>query len=374
MTSRLEPSRRGAPADPGTAATHRPAVTAPSLPTSATRIRSAWTRAVPGLLLFLAACGGAERFPQSAMHPRSDLGVEIDNLQNLTIYLGAAVGTIVTLILLYIIVRFRFRPGDPTPKQVHGNTTLELAWTIVPALLLAAISVPTARTIFYTYRDAPEGALEVDVRGYQWWWQFSYPLPNGDTIVTANEIHVPVGQPVVVKLHSADVIHSFWIPQMGGKRDVIPGRTNQLVFTPSEAGVYLGQCAEFCGDSHAHMRMRLIAHEPAEYAAWLQNEARPAVEPTDSAVAIGKKIVTTGACAGCHIIEGTNAKFGRTAPNLTHLARRTTIAAGVLENNAENLTKWIADPQSVKPGALMPAHLVPEAELPYVVAYLQTLF
>jgi cytochrome c oxidase subunit 2 len=333
------------------------------------------SRLLPGLfLLLLSACGGAEKYPQTALDPKSDFGVAIDDLQHLTIVLGSIVGVLVFLILVYSLVRFRYRPGDPTPNQVHGNTTLELAWTLIPALLLAAISVPTTRTIFFTYRDAPPGALEVDVRGYQWWWSFSYPLANGDTVVTANEIHVPVGQPVVLKLNSNDVIHSFWIPQMGGKRDVIPRRTNTLVFTPSEAGVYLGQCAEFCGDSHALMRMRLIAHEPAEYAAWLENESRPAVESTDSAVLVGKKLVTTGACIACHTIEGTDAKFGKTGPNLTHLARRSTIAAGLMENNAENLTKWITDPQAVKPGALMPAHLVPEQEIKYVVAYLQTLY
>lgn len=374
MMSRLEPPRRGAPADLGFAADSRSAAIARSALPSSSRRPGVWARALPALPVFLAACGGAEKFPQTAMDPKSDYGVAIDDLQNLTIYLGVTVGILVFLILVFILIRFRYRPGDPTPNQVHGNTTLELAWTLIPALLLATIAVPTARTIFLTYRDAPEGAVEVDVRGYQWWWRFAYPLPNGDTVVTANEIHVPVGQTVVLKLNSADVIHSFWMPQMGGKRDVVPGRTNQLVFTPSEAGVYLGQCAEFCGDSHALMRMRLIAHEPAEYAAWLQNEARPAVEPTDSAVLIGKQLVTAGACAGCHTIEGTNAKFGQTAPNLTHLARRTTIAAGLMENNAENLTKWITNPQAVKPGALMPAHLVPEQQIKYVVAYLQTLY
>lgn len=375
MTSRLESLRRGAPADPGSAGSSctasRPRFAHLDLPLR----RAVRTRLLPGLfLLLLSACGGVEKYPQTAMDPKSDFGVAIDDLQNLTIVLGSIVGVLVFLILVYSLVRFRYRPGDPTPNQVHGNTTLELAWTLIPALLLAAISVPTTRTIFFTYRDAPPGALEVDVRGYQWWWSFSYPLANGDTVVTANEIHVPVGQPVVLKLNSNDVIHSFWIPQMGGKRDVIPRRTNTLVFTPSEAGVYLGQCAEFCGDSHALMRMRLIAHEPAEYAAWLENESRPAVESTDSAVLVGKKLVTAGACIACHTIEGTDAKFGKTGPNLTHLARRSTIAAGLMENNAENLTKWITDPQAVKPGALMPAHLVPEQEIKYVVAYLQTLY
>jgi cytochrome c oxidase subunit 2 len=326
------------------------------------------------LTLLATACGGVEKYPQTSLAPASDYAHEIDRLEWLTIYLAVAVGVAIFLILVYILLRFRYRPGDPAPKQVHGNATLELAWTIIPAVLLAIIAVPTARTIFATYKSPPPGALEIDVRGYQWWWRFAYPMPNGDTVVTANEIHVPVGRPVVLKLNSADVIHSFWIPQMGGKRDVIPGRTNQIVFTPQEAGVYLGQCAEFCGDSHALMKMRLVAHEPAEFQAWLANEARPAVEPTDSAVMIGKQLVVGGACAGCHTINGTTAKFGVAGPNLTHVARRSTIAAGVLTNDAENLTAWIHNPQGVKPGAKMTNLGLKPEELQYIVAYLQTLY
>ncbi len=325
-------------------------------------------------MLFLAACGGAETFPQTSLDPASDYAQQIDGLQNLTIYLAYAVGLAVFLILAYILVHFRYQPGAPQPRQVHGNTTLELAWTLIPAVLIAIIAVPTVQTIFATQAPAPEGALEVEVIGFQWWWEFRYPLANGDTVVTANEIHVPVGTPVELKMTSRDVIHSFWIPQMGGKRDVIPGRINRIVFTPLEAGVYLGQCAEFCGESHALMKMRLVAHEPEEFAAWLDNEARPAVEPTDSAVMVGRQLVTGGVCAGCHTIRGTNAQFGRLAPDLTHVARRMTIAAGILDNNAANLHRWINNPPEVKPGALMPPPGLSEQELRYVVAYLQTLY
>ena len=324
--------------------------------------------------LLLSACGGAERFPQTALDPASDLAREIDGLQDLTIYLAFAVGLAVFLILAYILVHFRYKPGDPQPRQVHGNTQLELAWTLIPAVLIAVIAVPTVRTIFSTQAEAPEGALEVEVYGYQWWWEFRYPLANGDTVVTANEIHVPVGTPVELKMTSRDVIHSFWIPQMGGKRDVIPGRVNRIVFTPLEAGVYLGQCAEFCGESHALMKMRLVAHEPEEFAAWLENEARPAVVPTDSAVLAGQQLVTGGVCAGCHTIRGTPAQFGRLGPDLTHVARRMTIAGGIMDNNAENLHRWINNPPEVKPGALMPPPGLSEQELRYVVAYLQTLY
>ena len=173
---------------------------------------------------------------------------------------------------------------------------------------------------------------------------------------------------------SRDVLHSFWIPKMGGKRDVIPNRINRIVFTPYEPGVYLGACAEFCGESHALMRMRLIAHAPEDYQRWLENEARPAVEPVDSAVMIGQQLVTGGTCAGCHIIRGTSAQFGRLGPDLTHLARRSTIAAGLLDNNAQNLARWIDNPQAVKPGALMPDAGLSEQEIRYIVAYLQTLY
>ena len=326
------------------------------------------------MMLLLAACGGVDQYPQTSLVPASDYAIAVDDLQNLTIVLAFGVGTFVFLLLSYILVRFRYREGDPLPQQVHGNTRLELAWTLIPALLVAIIAIPTVKVIFETQAPAPEGALEVEVLGFQWWWEFRYPLANGDTVVTANEIHVPVGTPVELKMTSRDVIHSFWIPQMGGKRDVIPGRVNRIVFTPLEAGVYLGQCAEFCGESHALMAMRLIAHEPEEFAAWLENEGRPAVAPTDSAVLAGQQLVTGGVCAGCHTIRGTPAVFGRLGPDLTHVARRMTIAAGIMENNADNLHNWIANAPSMKPGALMPPPGLSEQELRYVVAYLQTLY
>jgi len=326
------------------------------------------------LLLVAGGCGGVERYPQTSLVPKSDFAEAIDRLWNLTLYLGVGVAIITFVILGYILIRFRYRPDAPQPKQVHGNTTLEIAWTLIPAVLISIIAVPTVQTIFFTYRDAPEDALVVDVRGWQWWWEFRYPTEAGDTVITANEVHVPVGRPVYLRMTSADVIHSFWIPQMGGKRDVIPNRTTQLLFTPLEAGVYLGQCAEFCGESHALMKMRLIAHEPEDFERWLRNEAAPAVEPTDSAVAIGKQLVTGGVCAGCHTVRGTTAQFARTGPDLTHLARRSTIAAGILDNNAQNLMKWIDNAPAIKPGALMPNMGLSEQELQYIVAYLQTLY
>lgn len=337
-------------------------------------VPSVGRRALALVLPAAAGCGNATQFPQTSLDPKSDFAVAIDGLWNLTLYLGVGVGVVTFGILAFILFRFRHRPESPEPEQVHGNTTLEIVWTLIPAVLVSIIAVPTVQTIFFTYREAPADALSIDVQGYQWWWQFRYITESGDTVVTANEVHVPVGRPVHLRMSSVDVIHSFWIPQMGGKRDVVPGRVTELVFTPLEAGVYLGQCAEFCGESHALMKMRLIAHEPQDFDRWLLNEAGPAVLPADSSVALGEQLVTGGVCAGCHTIRGTNAQFGRTAPDLTHLARRSTIAAGVLENNAENLVRWVGDAPAVKPGSLMPRMELSEQELGYVVAYLQTLY
>jgi cytochrome c oxidase subunit II len=329
------------------------------------------------LLLALAGCGGEERFPQSSLIPRSDFARAIDDLFMLTVWLGTIVGVLVFVILGYIMWRFRYRPGVE-PSDFSGNTRLELAWTFIPALIIAVIAVPTVHVIFSTQQPAPEGALQVNVRGFQWWWEFEYVV-DGDTIRTANEIHVPVGTPVDLRMTSADVIHSFWVPQMGGKRDVIPNRINHIVFTPEEPGVYMGACAEFCGESHALMLMRLIAHTPEGFQAWLRNEAAPAFDPEaaplpDSALILGKQLFATTGCVACHTVRGYEVARGRLGPDLTHFARRRTIAAGVLENNAQNLHRYIMDPQGIKPGNRMPQLGWTDEQVRYMVAYLQTLY
>jgi cytochrome c oxidase subunit II len=331
------------------------------------------------LLTGLAGCGGVERFPQTWAEPRSDFAESIWALQQLVNVLGVAVGLIVFAIIAVILVKFRYRPDAPEPEQVHGNTRLELAWTLIPALLIAVIAVPTVQVIFETQAEPPEDALVVEAIGWQWWWEFRYPM-GGDTVVTANEIHVPTGRPIVVNIRSADVVHNFWVPQMGGKRYAIPGRVNSIIFTTNEPGVYLGQCAEFCGESHALMKKRLIAHTPEGFDEWLRNEASPAIEPSpllpaaDSAIVLGRQLTVQGACAGCHIVRGTPAQFGRLGPDLTHFARRTTLASAIADNNAQNLAAWIHDPQAMKPGALMPSLGLSEQEVAYIVAYLQTLY
>lgn len=364
MTSRVEPPRPG----------RRPAAAAAGASAAAGTRAFALLRASAATLpLLLAACGGSERFPQTWVEPRSDYARELWDLQQLTNILGVGVLLLVTVLLAVIIVRFRWRPGMGEPSQVSGNTRLELAWTIFPAVLLAIIAVPTVRVIFQWQEDPPPDALTIDVIGHQWWWEFRYPLENGDTVITANEFHIPVGRPVHLRLTSADVVHNFWVPQMFGKRYNIPNRINHIVFTAEEPGVYLGQCAEFCGESHALMKKRLIVHPPGGFEAWLRNEAAPAIEPADSAVLLGQQL-TVQKCAACHIIRGTDAQFGRAGPDLTHFARRRTLAAGIRENNAQNLADWLRDPPALKPGSLMPNLGLTDEEIRYIVAYLQTLY
>jgi cytochrome c oxidase subunit II len=334
------------------------------------RVRSSLAAAAA---LVLSACGGIETFPMTWTEPRSDLAHELWGLQQLVNYLGVGVGLLVTGLIVYIIVRFRWTPGKGEPEQVHGNARLELTWTIFPALLLAVIAIPTVRVIFQTQEDPPANALTIDAIGHQWWWEFRYPLENGDTVITANEIHIPVGRPVHLRLTSADVIHNFWVPALFGKRYNIPNRTNHIVFTAQEAGMYLGQCAEFCGESHALMKKRLIAHPAGGFEEWLRNESAPAVEPVDSALVIGRQL-TVQNCAACHVIRGTEAQFGRAGPDLTHFGRRYTVASGILDNNSANVEAWIRDPQAFKPGALMPNLGLSDDQIRYITAYLLTLY
>jgi len=336
-----------------------------------------WSVALAAAPLLLAACGGKEhlrQYPQTTFYPTTQFARTTDGLFMLSLILGVAVGVAVLAIMVYFLWRYRYRPGAPEPKQIHGNTRLEVAWTLIPAVILAVIAVPTVKAIFSTQPEPPADALTVEVIGKQWWWEFRYPQPNGDTIITANEIHVPTGRTVHLLLKSDNVLHAFWVPAMGGKRDLITNRINHLIFKPEQTGVYFGQCGEFCGTSHALMRMRLVAHTPQGFQQWLTSEAAPAAEPlpTDSAVLLGKQLVTQGACAGCHLIEGTP-MAGRTGPSLTHFGRRRTLAAGILDNNAENLRRWLRNPPEMKPGSKMPNLNLTEQQITYMVAYLQSL-
>ena len=366
---------------------------------------SRWRARVPLLvvLTLVALVGSAlaqdpsAQFPQSTLYPRGDFARMVDELYRKTLFWAVIVFVLVEGALLFVIFKFRGKPDDPEPRQLHGNTAVEVVWTVIPALVLAMIAVPTVKTIFKSY-DLPKGSdvLQVEVIGHQFWWEFRYPQLG---LITANELHVPVGRPVALKMITRDVLHSFWIPQLAAKRDVFSNRTTTLFFTAEDPGFYPGQCAEFCGIQHGRMAFGVVASSAAEFDAYvgrMQATAppkAPATPAVDSAAAKTAGIpagVTTASlaattaavdtlpgaqlfmmkgCMGCHSLNATR-ELG-IGPNLAGIGTRRYIAAGWFENTDANLARWIQDPQDVKKGSLMPDLGVTEAEAQALVAYLR---
>jgi cytochrome c oxidase subunit 2 len=325
---------------------------------------------VRAALVALAALTGGCAWdgPMSTVVARSDFARAILHVYGIITWVTLAIGLLVFALLAVILARFRAREGAPLPRQTHGHTLLELAWTIFPALVLLVIAIPTIQVIFRTQTAAaPRGALEVVVRGWQWWWEFRYP---GLDVVTANELVLPAGRPVVVRLEGPDVIHSFWVPQLGGKRDVIPGRVNRITLTPEHPGEYWGQCAEFCGASHANMGLRVIVRPPEEFERWVAAQKTPPAEPSGAA-ADGRAIFARSACVGCHTIQGVSA--GVLGPDLTHFGSRTMLAGGMWPNTPENVAAWVKDPQRLKPGVKMPDLGLTDEQARAVAAYLASL-
>lgn len=345
---------------------------------------------------------------------------------------GVVVFIAVEAALIYMVFKFK-RRDDRDPAQTHGNTRLEITWTIVPVIVLIVAAVPTVIGIFYAdagrfvSADTKGRYLEIDAIGHQWWFEFRYPHPTnpGEQIAVANEIYIPVGEPVVFLLDSVDVIHSFWVPKLGGKVDMIPNNDNMLWYQADAPGEYYGQCVEFCGVSHANMRFKVVAVLREEFDAWLLHQANPALEPSDALAAQGKKLFRDAGCSGCHADSSSVIKLrddgsripGRTGPILTHVATRLN-HLGIYRNSdmnfedargsrqlyvnsagiptdlntgrpfvnesmlQNNLKVWITDPEALKPGNLMsrdgepyidPANELTEQEIDALVAYLMTL-
>jgi cytochrome c oxidase subunit 2 len=324
------------------------------------------------LVLLLAAIGCGGPFPQTTLAPRSDLGLAVDTLFTSIFWWAVVVFVIVEGLLLFVIIRYRHREGGGRPSALHGHTALEIGWTLAPALILVFIAVPTMRTIFATAGRAPAGsALRVEVVGHQWWWEYRYPDLG---IVTANELHLPRGTPVQLEMTSADVIHSFWAPALGGKRDLTQGHVTRIAFTADSAAEYSGQCAEFCGASHANMRLRVVVQPDSVFRAWVAGQqSQPATPARGSVVERGQQLFAHGACIACHTIAGLPQARGTVGPNLTHVGSRTMLAGATLPNTAEWLRRWIADAPGLKPGSLMPAMPLPDDQLAALVAYLQSL-
>jgi cytochrome c oxidase subunit 2 len=320
---------------------------------------------VAGTAVLLAACGSDNK--QSSLKPHGSAASKIDDLFLPILTVAIVIGILVLFATVFAAVKFRHREGKPdNPKQIHGNTPLEIGWTIVPALILAVVAVPTVSTI-WDLADRPTGAnvLKVEVTGKQWWWQFQlpkqpmvpqaktvrYPQQKGATgavegaagmVTTSTELHIPVGTEVDLSLNARDVIHSFWVPELNGKKDVMPARTNHLTIQADKPGTYLGACAEYCGLSHADMRFRVIAEPMDRWKAWLADiSSAPAgdygtsKDPTDVYTLTNK----TYGCTGCHVFN--DALTPNYGPNLTHLASRSTFAGGTLALNRKNLTEWI---------------------------------
>jgi cytochrome c oxidase subunit II len=323
--------------------------------------------------LLLSGCVSADA-PMNFLYPEGTQAIQADRLWDVTFGIAAVVFFLVEGALIFILIKYR-RSKNPAaaPKQLHGHTRLELLWTAIPALILTGIAFMTVPVIFDQARE-PEDALQVQVIGHQWWWEYKYD--NGEGLVTANELHIPTNRPVLLELRSADVIHSFWIPKLAGKMDAVPGRVNHLTIEATEPGEYLGQCAEYCGLSHANMRAKAFAHEPAEFDQWLADQEAPARD--EPSVAEGKNLFLTGTfaegqmCVACHTVEGTEAA-GILGPNLTHVASRTRFAGSMFELNEQNLRRWLEDPPARKPGALMPDLNLTDDQIDDLVAYLMSL-
>ncbi len=312
---------------------------------------------------------GPQKTP-SIFAPASTPAQSIFGLSLFVLTITGAIFFTVAGLFIFALVRFRERKTDDAsePVQVYGSVQVELAWTVIPILIVVVLFLTTGRIIF-AIQDAPKptDALDVTVVGHQFWWEFRYPKLG---IVTANELHVPVTKATYLHLLSADVDHSFWVPQLAGKTDLIPNHPNELWIQPTHPGLYVGQCAQFCGVEHAKMLLRVYVDSPEQFADWVKSEQQPGEQ--DPQVAQGRQIFETHACTNCHTIAGT-AAVGTFGPDLTHLASRATIASGAALNTTANLRDWIKDPDHLKPGALMPAMQLSDADIDQLVAYLSTL-
>jgi cytochrome c oxidase subunit 2 len=316
--------------------------------------------------LLLSACGHPT---QNSLSAHGSVARQLNSLFFPVFWIAVAVFALVAGLVLYAVIRFRARSDDEAPKQIHGNTKLELTWTILPALLLAGIAIPTVKMVFDT-NSFPSNAMQITTTGHRWWWQFGY---NGTNIETANELHLPVNQKVVLQLTSVDVIHNFWVPELAGKIYAIPGRHNRLLISADQTGTYFGQCAEYCGTSHANMRIRVVVQSAADFQAWeSQQEQPPATPPPSNAAAVaGMSLFSLRGCTGCHTINGISA--GVIGPNLTHFKSRSVFAGSIFANNDNNLRAWLQNPPAEKPGSVMPNLNLSQDDINKLVAYLDTL-
>ncbi|MGH9041722.1 MAG: cytochrome c oxidase subunit II [Acidimicrobiia bacterium] len=352
---------------------------------------SCWGLAAGAVLLVLTGC--AKDAPQDYLTPEGPIAVEAHRQFTRLLWLAVVpVFVLVEGLLIVSVVRHRQRKGRDEPLEIPGRSP-KLRWVVAPTLVLLFFDLfplaGEAKTIFELASE-PKDALQIEVYGHMWWWEFVYPEAK---ISTANELHIPTGRPVRLTLRTIEpgleagegaefaqgVIHSFWVPKLAGKQDVVPGRDNKMTIEADEPGMYRGQCAEYCNLSHANMRVRVFAQEPADFEAWVAEQKRPAVKPPSGPAAEGFALFNgEGGCVACHTVIGIDGALARTGPNLTHLKSRTTFAGAIFENTKANLTKWVRDPPAMKPmrpdeGTGMPDRGLSDDDVDKVVAYLETL-
>jgi cytochrome c oxidase subunit 2 len=337
--------------------------------------RSARRLIKPALIVLLVLLGTAcaAHAPQDYLKPEGSEAIKANNLFRPVFWIAAAIFFLVEGAIVFAVVKFRDRPGREEPKQIHGNSRLEFTWTLIPALILAGVAIPTVLTIFSVAAKPGPNQTRIHVTAHQWWWQYDYEGVR-PAVVTANEMVVPVNKAVYLKLDSADVIHSFWVPKLAGKQDVVPGRTNTLEFTPYHTGEYYGQCTEYCSLSHANMRLRVIVKSQSDYDAWVRAQQAPPEKPSASDAVQGQQIFMSNVCITCHTIAGTDAN-GKLGPDLTHFASRGTFAGSMFDNTPANVDLWINKTRDVKPGVIMPKFegvLTPD-QIRLIVAYLESL-
>jgi cytochrome c oxidase subunit 2 len=313
--------------------------------------------------------------PTSMLAPQGTPAHSVFSLSLLVLSITTAIFLVVGGLLLYALIRYRYQPSHKDaghePAQIYGSNQIELSWTVIPILIVVMLFLATARVIYATeHAPKPQAALEVTVIGHQFWWEYRYP---GLGIVTANELHIPVSDPnhptpTYLTLTSADTDHSFWVPRLSGKTDLIPNKINTMWIDPSAAGLYLGQCAQYCGTQHAKMLLRVYSDTPEQFAAWVKAQQHAASLDASE----GRTVFEHNACVSCHTVAGTIAT-GRFGPDLTHVASRDTVASGSVPNTPANLRSFVDDPSHFKPGALMPPMHLNDHDLDAVTQYLGTL-
>ena len=329
-------------------------------------------------VLFLSSCNKNVQ-PQNYLDPKAPIARQLNNLWHPVFLIAVVVFVLVEGLVIFVALRYRRRNDDEAPLQTHGNMRFEATWTAIPFLTLALVGIFTVKNVVSLDR-IPKGSnvMQVEVIGHQWWWEFDYPKQG---IVTANEMHIPVGKVIDVRITSADVIHSFWPPKLAGKLDAIPGRLNHMQI--KTAGVkpdtYWGQCAEYCGLSHANMRLKVVVQSESDYAAWQHNQESNAaigsLDP-DTAAGNGASLFRAKGCGGCHTVNGYTA--GKVGPNLTHFMSRKVFAGAIFPNNVDELKAWLRNPPKQKPmmpnnGQGMPNLNLAEPEISDLIAFLQTL-